>query len=186
MNIGTLTRAKALMTVERGSDPNGAMNRETVAPVANGVVIKSGQLMSLSFNVDGDGLEKWILGWDPVAQPNAVPFFSKYDSDDTMVSSSGLLSGLSCADNYELTTAYYTPDASLLHGVYLVSDTGTPGNVKWIGNAPAAGTMVLGKVAKYNGAHDIAPVNSGVTRDGNGQVLVLRLQTQFQLNAIKA
>ena len=109
---------------KRGHDPNGTSKRDTVARWKANETIMSGQLMHLEWN-STDGVEEWVKGWNPSTHPLAIPHFSRYDYTDSLVTSSGLLSGLSCLDEYELQTAYFTAHDDLLHGAYVIPDTGT-------------------------------------------------------------
>ncbi|MCE9610348.1 MAG: hypothetical protein K8R23_09160 [Chthoniobacter sp.] len=184
----TLQRAKALLAVLRGDDPNGTSKRNTVARWKAGETIMSGQIMHLEWN-STDGVDEWVKGWNPSTQPLAIPHFSRYDYTDSLVTSSGLLSGISCLDDYELQTAYFTASDDYLHGSYLISDTSTAGNVKiaaGTNGAGAVGAAVIARVSKGNGPIDVRPFNSGVTPDGDGKVLVLQVQTCFQRNAVPA
>jgi len=227
MNIGTIQRAKAALVVLRGWDPNGTSNGETVAPIRAGHQIMSGMLCSLLWN-SALGYEDFVIGWSPVATAitaastanaasaadwtydvNATPHFAKYDYNDTMITSSGLFSALSCADNYELQTAYFR-HSSAAGGATVAGTAPTGATIAttyaanaWltgdISNAGlgyvipvASGTCtVLGKISKFAGPIDVGPsnttpgigrTNSNVAPDANGEVLVLQLQTNYQKN----
>ena len=201
MNIGqSLQRVKPALLVLRGWEPNGTQKRETVAPLAAGQVIMSGQVCSLKWNALTNR-EEYFLGWNPATDPRALPFFAKYDSTDSMITSSGLFSALSCADDYELQTGYVTnplTDVNLINGAWLISDPAIPGNV--VAVASPGGKAIIGRLSRGNGAIDLSalydplnnpngaliPTTSNVIKDVNGQILVVQLQTMFQTNAAVA
>jgi hypothetical protein len=186
----------------------------------------SGMVCSLLWN-STLGYEDFVIGWCPVATAitaasttnaaaaadwtydvNAIPHFAKYDYNDTMITSSGLFSALSCADDYELQTAWFRTDGTAGGATSAgTAPTGaTRGNYAanaWltadISNAGlgyvipvASGTCtVLGKMSKYAAPIDVGPGNttlgigrtvSNVLPDANGQVLMLQLQTKYQKN----
>lgn len=200
MNIGTIQRAKAALVVLRGWDPNGAGNRETVAPIRAGHQIMSGMLCSLLWN-SSLGYEDFVIGWSPVATAitaastanaasaadwtydvNATPHFAKYDYNDTMITSSGLFSALSCADNYELQTAYFrhssaaggatsagtAPAGATLTSTYganawLTADISNAGLgyvIPVTASSTDVGCTVLGKMSKWAGPIDVGPANT--------------------------
>ena len=174
MNVGTNRRAKAQLVVLRGWDPNGTTKRETVAPLASGVKIKSGQVCYLSWN-STLGIEEFKLGCVGLATPH----IAKYDWDDSMIASSGLFSALSCADAYELQTPYYAT-GTYLYNTFLTFD-GTTGDVKptVADVATDIATTVLGQVSKNNGVINVASSTSNVTPDANGAVNVLQFKTLY-------
>ncbi len=227
MNIGTIQRAKAAIAVLRGWDPNGAQNRETVAPIRAGHNIMSGMVCSLLWN-SALGYEDFVIGWSPVATAvtaagtanastaadwtydvNAIPHFAKYDYNDTMITSSGLFSALSCADNYELQTAYFrhtsaaggatvagtAPTGATIASTYsknawLTADISDAG-LGYVVPVASGTCTVLGKLSKHATPIDVGPGNStlgvgktvsNVAVDANGEVLVIQLQTNYQKN----
>lgn len=177
-NYGTTQRTKPRLQVLRGWDPNNPTHRTQRAPIATGVTIKSGQVISLAWG--SGGYQEWNLG---VASATVIPFFAVQDSDDFDVISSGVLTGLSSLDNIELQTPYFkaSPTPSYGHQVALKAD-GTTGDVTTVSTADlnAAG-FILGYASRYNAPVNIAATNTEATVDGSGEVLVLTLVTAGQL-----
>ena len=176
---GTVTRTKPRVLIHRGWDPNNPTQRSVNAPIAAGVTIRSGQVISLSSN---NGVMEWVLG-----QPAAgdIPFIAYQDSDDFDVVASGGLTGLSSQDQIELSTPYFraTP-VTVAYGkqVRLKAD-GVTGNVT---TALTTDRQTLGFQSRYDGPHDIAAEYPGAAVDGSGHVLVLTLTTDFQRNGAEA
>jgi len=180
MNVGTLRRTKAQLVVLRGWDPNGTTKRETVAPRAAGIEIKSGQVCHLAWN-STLGIEEFRMG----CVGTATPHIAKYDWDDSMIAGSGLFSALSCADAYELQTPYYNTDDATAgyytYNSYLTFDAAT-GNVRSCNTtevSAALASTVLGQVSKNNGLVNVASSTSNVTPDANGAVNVLQFKTLY-------
>lgn len=170
---GTQQRANARLRVLRGWDPNVPNHLARRAPIAEGVTILSGQVVSLKYQ---NSQEEFILGVDAVTD---LPYFAVQDSDDFDVIASGGLTGLSCLDNLELQTAFFKASPSPAYGsqVALMAD-GTTGDVTTHDGGDTK--AILGYTSRFNGPVDIRAENSGVTPDGDGKVLVLTLQTHFE------
>lgn len=171
--FGTQQRAHARLRVMRGWDPNVPSSLTRRAPVADGVTVLSGQVISLKYQ---NSQEEWILGVDSVKD---IPYFAVQDSDDFDVVASGGLTGLSSLDDLELQTAFFhaSPTPSYGTQVALMADS-TSGNVTTHDGTDA--NSILGYTSRFNGPVDIKADNSGVTPDGDGKVLVLTLQTHYE------
>ena len=143
------TRALPKINPLRGFGPeqNGLVDTET-APVSAGVTIKSGQVISL------DASGEWILG----CPTGKVPYFAQQDSADGDVTSSGLLTGLSCSGDYVIETGYIEDlstnktanENTYALDVEVTADAANPGSIKVAGT----GDAVLGKVARQAGYID--------------------------------
>jgi len=170
---GTQQRAKPRLRVMRGWDPNVPNSLTRRAPIAEGVTVQSGQVVSLKFQ---NSQEEFILGVDSVTD---VPFFAVQDSDDFDVIASGGLTGLSCLDNLELQTPFFKASPTPSYGsiVPLAADGVTGDVTTHDGNDARA---ILGYTSRFNGPVDIRAENSGVTPDAQGKCLVLTLQTHFE------
>lgn len=176
-------RTKPRIEVLRGFDPNEPTNLRVSAPVAAGVTIKSGQIVSLWYNTETSRLE-WVLGVDTSGggrnQPAYTQCYLAYnDSSDFDVQASGLLPALSCAGEFEVQTGYYKVGDTYNHEVLLTYD-GLTGNVK--ATTLESGEPIIGICHLMRGLIDVAPINSNVTRDGDGKVLVVQFITRFLPN----
>ncbi len=110
---------------------------------------------------------------------------AQQDSDDFDAAVSGVLTGLSCLDQIELATPYFTasPTPAYSSQVALKANS-TTGNVTTADLA--TDDTILGFASRTNGPIDIVAENSEATPDGSGQVLVLQLVTNFQRNTADA
>jgi hypothetical protein len=115
-------------------------------PVKSGQTILSGQLISSSWD-SGANQHMWSLGLGATATPH----IALQDGADQDVSEAGKLTGLSCAGQFEIQTAYYT-GSNIAVGA-LVVPSSTTGSI-----APqsATGQMILGMVTR-------APSGEGMT-----------------------
>ncbi len=172
-NYGTEQRTLPRLRVLRGWDPNNPSTRTAKAPIADGVTIKSGQVISLQWG--GGGYEEWNLG---VVATSDIPHFAVQDSDDFDVVGSGLLTGLSSLDNIELQTPYFHASPSPAYGNHgMLKADGVTGSV----TSASAGDTILGFQSRFNAPNDIVAEDSSSVPDvSTGKVLVLTLQTAFQ------
>lgn len=139
--FGTIKRSKPRVRVLRGYDPNEPTTLMQAHPVSDGVVIKSGQVVSLNW-VAANNRYEWVLG----GQANTIPYIALEDSTDEDVIEAGKLPALSCAGQFEIQTAYYKDGGTYNNDVALTYD-GVTGNVK-----PAlAADAVLGTVTRIHG-----------------------------------
>lgn len=114
-------------------------------PVASGVTILSGQLITLVENTTDAQLE-WTIGYDSGAE-GARPYtfyFAVDDSADGDVLAAGNLQGLSVNGDYELSTAHYKSGETYKAGDPLTFD-GVTGDLK---KATLATDLVLARIVK--------------------------------------
>jgi hypothetical protein len=142
------TRVKPRVTVLRGFDPNAPMTLTQSLPVKSGQTILSGQLISSSWDSVANQ-HMWSLGLGA----NATPHIALQDGADQDVSEAGKLTGLSCAGQFEIQTAYYTTGATAAFVGALVVPSSTTGSI-----APqsATGQIILGMITR-------APSGEGMT-----------------------
>lgn len=172
---GTIKRTKPRVTVLRGYNPNEPQTLTQSHPVKSGVTIKSGQAISLEW-VAGNSRYEWILGgpadeadatmiyvalqdWD-LSQTGGLGSFG-YDPDAV---EAGKLTGLSCAGQFELETAYYKSDDTYTLGAPITYDgTTTLGNFKV---ATADTDLIIGRISRTSGQSspiDLTGKNSEAT-----------------------
>jgi hypothetical protein len=190
MTYGTYQRIAPRVNVLRGYMGNEPYGRSYSAPVASGVTILSGQLISLSSG-------SWVLG----VTAGSEPFIAFADSTDTDVISSGLLLGLSCAGQYEIETAWFDNSVTYNESSLLVACTGgsstaniTPGVAALgaIGCAVASSNADTIGFAAAGGRQDATAINSQSgylenTATGNApslttnpaKIYLLRFRTQW-------
>jgi hypothetical protein len=140
------TRVKPRVTVLRGFDPNAPMTLTQSLPVKSGQTILSGQLISSSWDSVANQ-HMWSLGLGATATPH----IALQDGADQDVSEAGKLTGLSCAGQFEIQTAYYT-GSDIAVGA-LVVPSSTTGS---IAPTSATGQIILGMVTR-------APSGEGMT-----------------------
>jgi hypothetical protein len=170
MTTGTIQRSKPRLRILRGDNANEPHYLSQSLPVASGVTISSGQVISPKWNVTLSQYE-WVLGKDTSAD---MCYIARKDSLDTDVQSAGTLPGLSCAGQFELQTGFFKTGDTYNDGAYLAAD-GVTGNLKV--TARNSNELILGQVTRIRGAKDIAGEDSSVTPDVNGQVLVIVFTT---------
>ena len=163
---GYIKRSKPRVEVLRGYNPNEPHTLTQSHPVKANVTIRSGQAISLEW-VSGNSRYEWKLGgvddqmtyialqdWDQ-SQTGGLGAFG-YDPD---VIEAGKLTGLSCAGQFEIQTAYFTGSQSYPMDQALTYD-GTTGNLK-----PAGSTdQVVGRITRpsgQSGVVDLTRTNSG-------------------------
>lgn len=147
------TRLKPRATVLRGFDPNAPMTLTQSLPAFTGVSsstgIYSGQLISSAWD-STKGSYAWVLG---VTGSGAnTPYIALQDIADQDVSEAGKLTGLSCAGQFEIQTAYYTAGATAAVVGAIVVPSSTTGSI-----APSSGTgqLILGHITR-------APIGEGL------------------------
>ena len=153
------TRIKPRVTVLRGFDPNAPMTLTQSLPAFTGVSsstgIYSGQLVSAAWD-STKGSYAWVLGLTGGTGANAcVPHIALQDIADQDVSEAGKLTGLSCAGQFEIQTAYYTGFNATTGkvGAAVVPSTGS--NVGSVALSTTTGEVVLGYVTR-------APIDEGM------------------------
>jgi hypothetical protein len=102
MPTGTIKRTKPRLRVLRGYPGNEPTGLTASAPVKDGVTIKSGQVIQLTWNNSKTRYE-WELG----CSGTKVPYVAEKDSTDEDVIEADSLTGLSCLGKYELEVAYF-------------------------------------------------------------------------------
>lgn len=136
---GTVTLTKPRIQVLHGLDanlPNSLRDREF--PKSN-AAIKSGMLISRKW--DGASKYEWVKGIDGNA--GATLFFAYQSQTDFDVVECGMITGLSCAGDFEIQTPYFKTGETYNDGTLLTYD-GATGDLK-----PAASTDII--VARVSG-----------------------------------
>jgi hypothetical protein len=149
------TRVKPRVTVLRGFDPNAPMTLTQSLPVKSGQTILSGQLVSSSWD-SAVNQHVWSLGLGA----SATPHIALQDGADQDVSEAGKLTGLSCAGQFEIQTAYYT-GSNIAVGALVVASTGTTGSIM---PTSATGQIILGMITRAPSGDGMTPSNLGVGR----------------------
>jgi hypothetical protein len=93
------------LKVYRGYDPNESTTLTQTAPVADGVVVLSGQVVRLQKNTQ-TGEQEWVLCTQGAAASGSTPYIALQDSADSDVVCTGL-TGLSCSGDFELGTGFF-------------------------------------------------------------------------------
>lgn len=150
--IGFYQRAKPMLQILRGDNPNDPDHLSESAPVKSGETILSGMCISLEL-VSGDW--QWVKGW--VA--GRVPHFARQDGATPDSLEADKLTGLSSMGQFRLRTGYYkTGDLSPLAwtaGTAIKPD-GTTGNITL--SDGTAGNAVCGRLTSaMNGILNIGP-----------------------------
>lgn len=142
------TRANARVTVLRGYDPNSPSTLTQSLPVASGSTILSGQVVSGVWS-STYGSHAWTLGLT-----GGVPYVALQDSADEDVSEAGKLTGLSCAGQFEIQTAFYSGTESALTLGAVLTAHATSGNVllATAGGTSANGSKIVGFVTRVPAA----------------------------------
>jgi len=157
--FGTVKRQNPRVEVLRGFNPNEPFTLTQAYPVADGVTIQSGQVISLAHDPDGDGLDKWILGW-----VSGIPYIAYNDwnvttGKDEDVLEAGKLPGLSSTGQFEIQTAFFSGDeADFVPGAPVGPDAAT-GDIKvtTVGSA----VPIMGYVTRNRGALNLGPTGAG-------------------------
>lgn len=152
------TRVKPRVTVLRGFDPNAPMTLTQSLPVKSGQTILSGQLVSSSWDSTVNQ-HVWSLG----LTANATPHIALQDGADQDVSEAGKLTGLSCAGQFEIQTAYYT-GSNIAVGA-LVVPSSTTGSIE---PTSATGQIILGMVTRAPSGDGMTP---SITRNSSGSIV---------------
>jgi len=166
---GYIKRSKPRVEVLRGYNPNEPHTLTQSHPVKADVTIRSGMVISLQW-VSGNNRYEWIVG----GQDNKMTYIALQDWDqsqtgglgafgyDPDVIEAGKLTGLSCAGQFEIQTAYIA-DAQTWTMDAAVTYDSTTGNIK-IANE---GTdQVIGRVTRpfgQSGAVNLAGTNSSAS-----------------------
>jgi hypothetical protein len=144
------TRVKPRVFVLRGFDPNAPMTLTQSLPAFTGVSLStgiySGQVISSAWD-SSKGSHAWVLG---LTGTTNTPYIALQDIADEDVSEAGKLTGLSCAGQFEIQTAYYT-GSNIAVGA-LVTTSSTTGS---IAPSTTSGQLILGHVTR-------APIGDGM------------------------
>lgn len=183
---GIATRALPRLEVLRGLDFTSPKMQSAAYRVKSGVTIRSGQIISPSWNAE-DSVFEWVLGIDLTA-PDA--YLAWDDSDDPDVVSAGALAGLSCSGQFEVQSAYFTGD-SFSKGDYVVPiATGAVGAgsfevVESLYTGGATAKPVVGRLTRVPNGSTGSAVD-GVTDADTNTSLVWRTGIFFPLNTTEA
>ena len=102
----------------------------------------------------------WSLGLGA----SATPHIALQDGADQDVSEAGKLTGLSCAGQFEIQTAYYT-GSNIAVGALVVASTGTTGSIM---PTSATGQIILGTITRAPSGDGMTP---SITRGTNGNIV---------------
>jgi hypothetical protein len=146
------TRLKPRVTVLRGFDPNAPMTLTQSLPAYTGVSsstgIYSGQLISSAWD-SSKNQHCWVLGMTGSVN---TPYIALQDIADQDVSEAGKLTGLSCAGQFEIQTAYYS--GSNISVGAIVVPSATAGS---IAPSSATGQLILGSITRAPNGEGMTP-----------------------------
>lgn len=168
-------RVTPRLEVLRGFDPQCTSGTTTPVayPVASGVTIKSGQVVTPDWNAT-DSRYEWVLGLTGSVNR---PHFAINDSDDEDVVSAGKLPALFCGKDLEIQTPFFKSDDTYDVGVKIVADDNVDGNVR----VYTANTETIVGECSCVGAIDLRGVNSNVQGvEVPGTALVITLNTLYE------
>lgn len=146
------TRTKPRVKVLRGFDPNAPMTLTQSLPAASSGnnTIYSGQLITAAWDTSISSYA-WSQSASGLSSTGVTPYIALQDTADQDVSEAGKLTGLSCAGQFEIQTAYYT-GTSTNFTVGKIVVPGTTGNVTV---ASGTGALILGHITR-------APIGEGM------------------------
>ena len=139
--FGTIKRSKPRVVVLRGYNPQEPHTLTQAFPVADGVVIKSGQVVSATWSDPNQRFE-WVLG----GQAAKIPYIALEDSTDEDVIEAGKLPALSCAGQFEIQTPYFKAGGAYNNDTPLTYD-GVTGDLK----VAAGADPIVGTVTRIHG-----------------------------------
>jgi hypothetical protein len=180
MNIGIQTRAYPRVRVLRGWNPNEPQTLTQSLPVATGVTILSGQVISPKWNATLSQNE-WVLGLDAAA---LTLYVAVKDSADLDVVSAGTLPALSCAGKFEIQTAFYKTGDTYNEGIFLTAD-GVTGNLKAVA-ATTTTDHIFGVVTRIHGVTDLGAAGLNEVSGIATATTVLTFTTMFVPNRKQA
>jgi hypothetical protein len=176
---GTLQRLNPRLRVIKGYVGQNSNQRQEVCPVASGMAIMSGMVISKLWSTDNARYE-WVLG----LVAGAEPYIALQDYTDTDVLAADGLTGLSCAGQYTLESAYFVTGTAANWSdnakvsAYANND-GTSSN-RGLLKLAVTGDPVIGSVIRLHaGLADARPYTSNVVPAGNGTVEVARFDTGY-------
>jgi hypothetical protein len=170
MNAGIYQRTKPRLNVLRGYNGNQTRGLTYSAVPKSGEAILSGMLISLDSN------NQWVKG----VAAGKTPYFAWQDQSDTDVLSSGKLTGLSCAGDYELETGYYVTGSYVQDSPLIAGTSGNAGSVD-LGAALASITVdIIGFASgSPNGSTGTPLIDISRTNSESTATTVLRLVTRW-------
>lgn len=168
---GYIKRTKPRVEVLRGYNPNEPHTLTQSHPVKADEVIRSGMVISLEW-VSTNSRYEWVKG----GQDNKMAYIALQDYDqsstgglgafgyDPDVIEAGKLTGLSCAGQFEIQTAYVTAGQTWTMDAPITYDTteGQEGNIKIAGDTD----QVIGRVTRpsgQSGLQDLTGTHSGAS-----------------------
>jgi len=150
------TRLKPRVTVLRGFDPNAPMTLTQSLPAYTGVSsstgIYSGQLISSAWD-SAKNQHCWVLGMTGSVN---TPYIALQDIADQDVSEAGKLTGLSCAGQFEIQTAYYSGSNIAVGAIVVPSAT-----AGYIAPSSATGQLILGSITRAPSGEGMTPSTLG-------------------------
>lgn len=194
--FGTVKRQYPRVEVLRGYNPNEPFTLSAAYPVADGVTILSGMVCSLQYNVDADGLTKWVKGWAAGIPYIAINDWNPDTQKDEDVFEAGKLPALSCAGQYEIQTPFWADSSNAIQtggGAEFVEDApvgpaSTSGALKVV--ALESGIPIMGYVTRQRGPKNLGPTgagNNGVNSSAEvAKLLVVSFQTAYAPNTADA
>lgn len=157
------TRLKPRVTVLRGFDPNAPMTLTQSFPAFTGVSsstgIYSGQLISSAWD-SSKNQHCWVVGMTGSVN---TPYIALQDIADQDVSEAGTLTGLSCAGQFEIQTAYYTGSTIAVGAIVVPSST-----TGSIAPSSATGQLILGSITRAPNGSGMTP---SITRNSSGSIV---------------
>jgi len=166
---GYIKRTKPRVEVLRGYNPNEPHTLTQSHPVKADEVVRSGMVISLEW-VSANSRYEWVVG----GQDNKMAYIALQDYDqsstgglgafgyDPDVIEAGKLTGLSCAGQFEIQTAYVKSGQTWTMDAPVTYD-GTTGNIKI---ATASSDQVIGRVTRpsgQSGLQDLTGTNSSAS-----------------------
>lgn len=177
--FGTVKRQYPLVRVLRGYDPMEPHVLSQAYPVADGVTVLSGQVVSLVYDTAYEGDHKWVLGWTAgipyIAINDWVPGVGTGLGSDADVMEAGKLPALSSAGQFEIQTPFWADSSNALQtggGAEFVLDApvgpaGTSGSIKVV--ALESGIPIMGYVTRNRGPLSLGnKVEGGITYPNSG------------------
>lgn len=185
----------------RGFNPNEPHQLSQAYPVADGVSILSGMVISLVADSTYEGGHKWVKGWTA-----GIPYIAINDwvpsvglGSDADVMEAGKLVGLSSTGQFEIQTPFWASAAGVLQeaasrGDFVVDAPVGPatdtGYLKV--TTVKSGVPIMGYVTRSNGAQYLGPTAvAGESAGNNGHnssavaanLYVVTFQTAYAPNA---
>jgi len=195
--FGTVKRQYPRVEVLRGFNPNEPHQLSQAFPVADGVSVLSGQVISLVADSAYEGGHKWVLGWTAgipyIAINDWIPSVGQGSDADVM--EAGKLVGLSSAGQFEIQTPFWASSADVLQASAAAGDfavdtpvgpAGTTGSIKK--TTVGSGVPIIGYVTRNNSAVYLGPTGAGNNGHNSSAVAanlyVVSFQTAYSPNPV--